>query len=926
MARRIPHHAGASFVRACAVGPPAARLGKCEMKRQTRHIFNLLAWPAISLTVLSLCCAKRIAGADTNPPSMPPMPPQAAASAPVAPALGVADGLLLAIPKAGLGKDYQFTASIIPQELAATSTGLSGKIVHFELFPDGVDMYESTKGLVVTEDLPARRLLATFPIVRQDDQKVVVDFNKGMRRVFTEEWTGGGLMNLGQRDEVLEVPDSRVFEMRQDQNRVIVRQSVQARNLASSENLEARFELRYFLSPYKPAAFQGKEPETPNSRYLRYFETEDHIEPVTGRLSARIARFDIHQPVIFYFSANTPSNYVQSVKDGILYWNLALGKELVQAKKAPDGVTAPDADYNIIQWVPWDNAGFAYADDLMDPISGQSEHGQAYITSVFAFVGRADARVLLRSMDEMAEPKKDDKKTDVPLRQALPFLGSGPSCAIDPVLFARQMASGLKEVLASDALTDAAVLRISQDYVREVVAHEVGHVLGLRHNFAGSLEATLSQKELDDWFRSYVAGAPLDAYTNKITSSSVMDYNILKSSAFIGWRMRTVKQPLPHDHAAIAWGYFDSPEAREKKLLFGTDDDIGRFGDVRPFDYGSDPVASAYSQMAQIVDLLPNNVIEVYIRARAPRNPHDRIPLEQVNLSYSRYANELAGRFDDILSWFKSDTRSLRVENKFDFIGDLNHKERLQAHWNSLTNQIEQLGGVDRAAFSFLHTDLKLDLKTMPTNFAVMPHLNATNLTAKLDRLLTNANYATFIGLDDKKHSFTPEERELILKRGQKYFQEMEKEVIRQICRKLDKAPRNLDFDANGYVGEDDVLAKLDQRIIDLARLVITTEDQTNRIEGKVDKMSVSVPQFKYDQATRLDAAHMLGAGGGSYKGWADQAKSELNEVLKKQVDSALGLDHYKDFKPSVLSRPLQEWYQEQQEILALLPPAPKGG
>jgi predicted Zn-dependent protease len=32
-------------------------------------------------------------------------------------------------------------------------------------------------------------------------------------------------------------------------------------------------------------------------------------------------------------------------------------------------------------------------------------------------------------------------------------------------------------------------LRASQDYVREVVAHEVGHVLGLRHNFAGSVSA-----------------------------------------------------------------------------------------------------------------------------------------------------------------------------------------------------------------------------------------------------------------------------------------------------------------------------------------------------------------------------------------------------------------------------------------------------
>ena len=42
--------------------------------------------------------------------------------------------------------------TLIPQTRAATSTGLAGKIVRFELFPDGVDMYESTRGLVVTEE------------------------------------------------------------------------------------------------------------------------------------------------------------------------------------------------------------------------------------------------------------------------------------------------------------------------------------------------------------------------------------------------------------------------------------------------------------------------------------------------------------------------------------------------------------------------------------------------------------------------------------------------------------------------------------------------------------------------------------------------------------------------------------------------------
>src|SRR5271157_5437914 len=276
-------HPGGNTVHlpACAATAPAATLPPCNMKRHIICLPGFVLLPLISLALLSLLGTGRVTAAYTNLPAKP------APAAPVAPALEVADGLMLAIPKAGLGKDYQFTASVIPQQWAATSTGLAGKIVRFELFPDGVDMYESTLGLIVTEDLPARRLLATFPIVRQDDQRVVVDFNKGMRRVFTSVWVSEGDLNLNERDQVLEVPDSRVFELRQDKDRLIIRQSVQARSRQYSENLESRYEMRYFLSPYKPAAFAGKEEEGPFYRYLRFFETEGQIEPVTGRVSSR---------------------------------------------------------------------------------------------------------------------------------------------------------------------------------------------------------------------------------------------------------------------------------------------------------------------------------------------------------------------------------------------------------------------------------------------------------------------------------------------------------------------------------------------------------------------------------------------------------------------------------------------------------------
>ena len=867
---------------------------------------------ALLLTTLFTSFAATLFATETNPPP-----------ASTAPALQVADRFYLAIPKGGLGKDYLFSASLIPQGQSPTSHGLAGKVVRFELFPDGVDLYESTQGLVVTKELPARRLLANFPIVRQDADRVVIDFNKGMRRVFTQSWTDGGALDFAAHDNVLEVPESRVFETRADGAQLIIRQSVQTRSREMNADVESRFEVRYFLTPYQPGVFAGKEPSVVNGRYTKFFQTEGRLETGTGRVSSRIAHFDLQAPVVFYYSANTPPEYVQSVKDGILYWNLAFGKEVVQVKKAADGVTAPDATCNIVQWVPWDNAGFAYADVLVDPLNGRSEHGQAYMTSAFTFSGQARARALLRTLEEMAEPKKDDKKGTP--RLGVPFLGHGAGCDLDEQEFARQLAHGLQEVLASDALTDEAVLRVAQDYLREVVAHEVGHILGLRHNFAGSLAATLSRKELDAWFRAYVTGQPLDAFTNKLTSSSMMEYTMFKAAAFTGWRMRTTKEPLPHDRAAIRWGYFDSGEARTNKLLFATDEDTEHYGDVRTFDYGPDPVVNAYAETAQLIEMLPNNVIETFIRARAPQNPNDRLPLEQVNLSYTRIARELAGLFADELLWFRADTRSLRVENQFDFIGDLNLKERQAAHWKSLNAQLDQLGGVDRALFSALPADLKLELKSEPAGVPVVQRLSASNLTARLEKLLVATNYTVFVGLDNKKYSFTKEERELIAQRSKKYFSELEKEFLKQVCLRLENAPRNLGAEANDTVGEDDVTAKLEQRIIELAKYVVTARAETNHIEGKLDKGLVQVTEFKYDQETRLAAAKALNEKTGSFKGWADDAKGELNGQLKKLLNDALNLDHFKDFSPSLLSRPLREWYQQQQEILQLLPVPPSG-
>lgn len=847
------------------------------------------------------------------------------------PALEISIGAnnTLVIPRSALGKEHLMSASRIPQALAATSTGLSGKIVKFEFFHDGVDLYESTDGLVVTKDLPARRLLTTFPIVEQDANKVVIDFNRGMRRLYTEIWYAGGRgFNSVARDEALEIPQSRVFQAEKTGDQVVIRQSVQVRDRESSANVEQQFEVRYFFTPYFAGGYEGKEAPAADLRYARFFETQSRLEETTGRPSPKMARFDASKPIVFHYSANTPEPYVQAVKDGILYWNRAFATNLVRAEKAPEGVTAPDSRYNIVQWVPWDNAGFAYADILIDPRNGQSQHGQAYMTSVFALSGKARARALLRSMRDIVAKKEGAASPAAggEAAKGFPWMTANGLCHISAVEFAQQYAQGLEDLLSNETLTDEATLRASQDYVREVVAHEVGHVLGLRHNFAGSLSATLNRQELDDWFRAYLNPTnSLAAFTNRFASSSIMEYTVFKSAVQVGWFIRTQPEALPHDKAAIQWGYFGGQEPREKKLLFGSDELVGTYGDLQRFDEGVEPVVGAYSELADSIRLLPNNVIETFIAAKAPRDPRDGTPVAEVNLSPARNAGQVAGQFVGMLAWFRGNARSLRVENQFEFIGELNERDRAKAHWKDLNDQLERVGGVDRALFSFLPVDLKLELKDAPKGAPVAEKVSATNLQARLKKVLEAPAYTNFVGLDEKKYTFTAAEKEVILKRGEKFFAEFETELVKQVGQRLENANRDLGLLANESVEDGDIAAKLEQRIVDFAKLILTAKDDTKRLKGKVDKGLVEIIDFKYDHDTRLAAAKALNDKVGTFRGWALDAKGDLNKQLKEDIEGALNIANFKEFKDSMLSRTLRDWYLKQQDLLALLPPKPPG-
>ena len=130
-----------------------------------------------------------------------------------------------------------------------------------------------------------------------------------------------------------------------------------------------------------------------------------------------------------------------------------------------------------------------------------------------------------------------------------------------------------------------------------LVAHEVGHTLGLRHNFKAS-----SIHELSEINSAKLKGKPL--------AGSVMDYlpinMIIRKSEEDFEPDHTMIGIGPYDEWAIEYGYTFEKNLKpilarvaEPELQYGTDEDIyfGPDPRVTTYDLGKDPLPYAKSQV-----------------------------------------------------------------------------------------------------------------------------------------------------------------------------------------------------------------------------------------------------------------------------------------------------------------------------------------
>ncbi|WP_116108933.1 zinc-dependent metalloprotease [Lewinella sp. IMCC34191] len=298
---------------------------------------------------------------------------------------------------------------------------------------------------------------------------------------------------------------------------------------------------------YEPRAFDPR-----SGYYARGYA--DYATPIDQPLTKRfITRHRLEkkdpaaklsepvEPIVYYLDRGAPEPIKSALIEGARWWNQAYEAagytNAFRVEVLPEDADPLDVRYNVINWVHRSTRGWSYGSSVTDPRTGEIIKGH----------------VLLGS-----------------LRVRQDFL----------------IAQGMIEAYGEDGTTpDPRLEELAVARLRQLSAHEVGHTLGLSHNFAAS---TNDRASVMDYPAPYVTLGPND----EIDFSQAYDTGIGE------W-----------DKQAIRYGYEDFPagtdeatalreileETEEMGLRYISDSDARPQGSSQPqghlWDNGSDPVA-----------------------------------------------------------------------------------------------------------------------------------------------------------------------------------------------------------------------------------------------------------------------------------------------------------------------------------------------
>lgn len=347
---------------------------------------------------------------------------------------------------------------------------------------------------------------------------------------------------------------------------------------------------------------------TPKQRYVNRWRLE--------KKDPAAAVSEPVKPITFWLDKNIPEKYRGSIAAGILEWNKAFEKigfknAVVVQQQADDAdFDTLDANRASVRWMTNAKPSFgAIGPSHVDPRSGEILDADIGFESLSSRNRRAERSQILVSGHSARD--HEDGAFD-PLRcDHADFAAEQLGYALD-VLEARG------DLDPDSPEADAWV----QAYLKDVSMHEVGHTLGLRHNFRAS--RVYSDAQLSD---------PVFTATNG-NSGSVMEYAPANLPAPGKPPVAAFESTLgPYDYWAIEYGYKPlAPEAEaaelqkiaarsaEPQLAYGTDEDnyLGIDPDAVQFDLGNDVVAFARKRF----DIARDLVVRQETRALKPEQEY----------------------------------------------------------------------------------------------------------------------------------------------------------------------------------------------------------------------------------------------------------------------------------------------------------------
>ena len=555
------------------------------------------------------------------------------------------DSLRAQIPAGLIGKKFLIASSISAGPVA---TGF--QLDHFLAYLDKMNKslvlmrvdprYEEGKGKPVSDVIKRSYggdiILKKIPIITKKGGDVIIDLDRLLKEDFSNIGSlGGGRVNpsLSKWVEYKAFPENveltvNLAMMNKTGGRRLGFHYSISKIPDSAKGYKPRVaddRVGYFLSVRKDWS-KKHDSRTLFDRYVNRWRLEKR-DP-TAKLSAP------KNPIIWYIEKTVPLKYRRWVKEGILEWNKAFRKcgfldamEVIQQEDydpRTKDLDPEDVRYNFFRWIV-SGIPFAMGPSRANPMTGQIFDADIVLDDSMVRV-YTERYTRLTGGDAAWQPHDNPYLEDFfnaypqwryrsPRELLLPnvTLRDNPDQAFYYNLMRRMQEQGrpmcecaagmaYQMQFAHLALEAKGLGRNSDEFIgqvlKEVVMHEVGHCLGLRHNFKGST-----------WLP--VAEAAESNAAGEATVGSVMDYNppIIsprgqKQGSFI------TRSVGPYDMWAIEYGYrpVGKPYKNEKDMLskiaarsaepgldYATDEDT--FGILSP-----DPLANRFDMGRNVMN------------------------------------------------------------------------------------------------------------------------------------------------------------------------------------------------------------------------------------------------------------------------------------------------------------------------------------